>query len=281
MGQPPFAKYGRVTRRMETVWNMESREEICLRLKKAFSKVAYLNSRSMDAEDFEQAMWVELLSWIDKHGVRGVIPNGKHEGKVLLDQTPIFIAYRMAGRAAKNQWHINRRRNRELSFEDINLGTGKRGQFEGNQSREETFAPNPHNVHSRHESLRTLVLWAYRERGELTPSTQKAIEKLYRDGKGHFTLSSSDQPTNYHINLEDSHELAICKRFAALTGAEALDVLILLESKDGRHYDAMRCVLECGGVKYTELQEMGISCKFFTKSKKQLSTLYSEGKPTK
>jgi hypothetical protein len=254
------------------------REEVRVRLEKAFSKVAYLNSRAMDPEDFEQEMWLELAQWLAKHGEAGELPSGKHQGKQLMEQTPVFIAYRMAGRAAKNLWHLNRRRRRETLLEDMRFNDSPAATPAGKGSvgSEEYFRADLHMAHERGDSwsdLRTLVLWSYRNH-DLSDKEQRAIAAVGRDPHLPEFTALVDTPPNYHISLGDSHEMALCKRFAALTGAEALDVLILLESKDGRYAQAMRSVLECGGARYTELQEMGVSCKLFTRSKRELAEIY-------
>lgn len=253
------------------------REETRVHLAKAFSKVAYFNSRAMDADVFEQEMWLELCLWVKKHGEEGTIASGKYAGKVLMEQTPIFIAYRMAGRAAKNLWHANRRMRMEVQFEDLRLGklTGsKANEGENPSTKEELFNPETTSLRNRQESIRTLVLWAYRERGELTPQLEKTLTQLYREGQQEGTGLVEARPANYHISLGDTHEMALSKRLAALTGAEALDVLILLEEKTGRDYEALRAVLEYGGASKSELMRAGISCKLFAKAKKELSSLY-------
>lgn len=238
------------------------REEIRVRLEKAFSKVAYLNARAMDPEDFQQEMWVELGQWVAKHGEEGIIPSGKHQGKKLMEQTPVFIAYRMAGRAKKANWHINRRNRAESSIDEVLEGASEGAEF------------STMLAQSRGESIKTLVLWAYRERGLLTPEVEKALSGLYRESGQVEAAPLVEGPVNYHIAQGDSYEMALCKRLAALTGAEALDVLILLESKEGRYYEALRAVLEYGGASKAELMKAGISCKFFSKAKKELASIY-------
>jgi hypothetical protein len=252
------------------------REETRVHLAKAFSKVAYFNSRAMDADVFEQEMWLELCLWVKKHGEEGTITGGKHAGKVLLEQTPVFIAYRMAGRASKNLWHVNRQRRGEVSIEDLNLGTGasSQGKFEGSIQQDEAFDPATKHLPARQESVRTLILWAYRERGLLTPEVEKAVVKMYREKEAPDVAPIQAGPINYHIDLGDTHEMALSKRLASLTGAEALDVLIFLEEKTGRYYEAVRAVLEYGGASKAELMGAGISCKLFAKAKKELSQLY-------
>ncbi len=119
------------------------------------------------------------------------------------------------------------------------------------------------------------MLWAYRERGLLTPEAEKALTSMYRD-QGQVELRPVHETApNYHVGLGDSHEMALCKRFAALTGAEELDVLILLESKEGRYYEAFRAVLEYGGARNSELQEVGVSCKSFRKAKQEIANMYT------
>jgi hypothetical protein len=66
---------------------------------------AYYKSRGYPRDDYEQEMWLELITWLDTHGAEGTLEygrKGRWQGQRLLDQPPTFVAFRMAGLASKH-----------------------------------------------------------------------------------------------------------------------------------------------------------------------------------